>query len=350
MAPTPALTTEEVSTLRKLFDKELYSKTNIEHWLDCEAQLRTPPFTANVRTFDRNGTPQHIPAKGQGGQLRFCSYHQTVQAAESQPQADPEFDGMLVRVTNAHSLVEPRDCCLYEKQEEEFKHYADKWLESPFCKRLMGYVADKARNMTEVKSVVCFGLGPLGPDEDFTGFHIMTCYLQHIAAIHIRNTIERAQGKDIGSIPVYVQDPAYCSNCKRILKYDLDVNVKESNSGFLEVDGNTFVITVAPAAPIRQIVGDLTKDAGGPAGILCQPIDDDGVEAADKIVDMSSPNMYQFALRVKHHNMHVVCRAEKVDSSDEEDDSFNAVYHNEEHDTVQGSIFKDIGLYFKKKT
>jgi hypothetical protein len=214
----------------------------------------------------------------------------------------------------------------------------------------MNHIAKHAPNMAEVSSVVCFGLGRLTKDFEYLGFHVATCYLQHIAAIHIRNMLARLQGQSNIEIPIFVQDPAYCLNCKLILA-ELGITVLDSHKASLHVNEQAFVIAVAPSYPVRQIVGDMTscRASGGPAGILCTPIDDDGTESSDGVVCMSSPNMEQFMLRVRHRNKYVVMRDEKANTSDEDDDTMNTVYYSKEVPEVQGSIFKEIGLYFRKK-
>lgn len=45
--------------------------------------------------------------------------------------------------------------------------------------------------------------------------------------------------------------------------------------GFLQVDRNSFVMTINPGAPICGTVADLTLNDGGPAALFCNKIDQD---------------------------------------------------------------------------
>jgi hypothetical protein len=346
---SPSLTTEERLTLTSPFDLQLYNKANIEHWIQCEKKLSEPPFSTHVTTFDRKGRPSEIKVKGANKRLRFCGYNQTVQAADEQPEADPEFDNVLVRAYTLEPGRAPKDCCLKEGKLEELRQYAEEWLQSPFYFKLLAHVSARAAKMTEVKSFLCFGLGRLGPDLGYQGLHVASCYLQHIAAIRMRDVIAQRQNKNKDDIPIYVQDPAYCSNCKHILEHELGMKVLDSHEACLKINDNAFVMTVAPSYPVRQIVGDITDcwKSGGPAGILCGVINNDGIECGEKRVDQSSPSMEQYRLRAVDHNMKVEFTREKSDSSEESDDAENAVQHD--GIMVVGAIFGEFGLYFKKK-
>ncbi|KAF1921270.1 hypothetical protein BDU57DRAFT_592139 [Ampelomyces quisqualis] len=346
-----AMTKVEVDVLKETFKKQLFKKEYIAYGIECEKKLNQPPYETVIKTFDGYGNEHNIPAKGPGKILRHVSYHQAVHSAQEQPASDQGFEGMLSRVTDAPPPTPPNNCCLYNGRKEEYEKLTENWLQSSFYQPFIDRVEEKVRRMTEVKSVACFGLGRLMKDMDLPGSHIITNYLQHIVALKIRNLIEKVQkGKVTENIPIYTQDPAYCTNCKSILEKELGFQVMESNSGYLKVDANSFVITCAPAAPVRQIIGDLTKDSIGPAGMLCQPIDGDGVETAENIVDMPSPSIEQFALHAHKNDMKIVFRNDhSSDSSDEEGDMRNTVFYDEKYPSVIGSIFTDFALYFKKK-
>lgn len=344
-----ALFKTERLALEARFEDSLYSAEMIKHWEECRIKLNREPFEAIVRTFDSDGKVHEIPAKGPGKILRYCSYHQLIHEAEKQPKSDDAFEGMLVRVADADSATPPEECCLKPKRQEDYAEWTKEWKNSPFYFSFMDKFVSKARLMTEVKSVACFGLGELKQDTDRSPYdHIIANYLQHIVALEIRNWLAFKQKMEPKNIPIYAQDPKYCTNCKDILENELGFQVVEGNSGFLNVDGNTFVVTSAPTVPVRQIVGDLTKGVGGPAGFLCQPIDGDGVEASDGIVDMPSRNLYQFAVAATRNHMMAVWRTERDDSSDEESDVTNSVYYDEQYPVVKASIFPDFAIYLKK--
>jgi hypothetical protein len=169
---------------------------------------KKPPYKTVVITFDATGSPYSIPIEGKGKKLIFCSPKQTVQPSEEQPKAtDLEFDGMLVRALTPEPVMTPENCCQQrETTLAELEEYAKRWVDSPSYSRLMSYVVKNAPRAAEVKQLVCFGLGRLRPDFGYQGLHIATCYIQHTAAIHMRDLIAQKQGKDKTSIPIYVQD------------------------------------------------------------------------------------------------------------------------------------------------
>lgn len=241
-----------------------------------------------MRTYDGDGKAVQIAAKGPNKIFHFCSYHQAVHKGEAQPVADSAFANMLVRVTSASDALTPDECCnnppagVREEERHKYCHSGTRqleytkmtshWKNTQHYKDLMGFLEQRTDRMTEVKSVACFGLGRLGANSDRSPDHLIANYLQHIAALDIRNLFARKQKVPKSNIPIYTQDPAYCSECVKTLEAELGFEVLPSNTGFLKVDGNTFVMTIHPGAPIRQIIGDITADEGGPAGLFCPPI------------------------------------------------------------------------------
>jgi hypothetical protein len=348
MTPIPNMKREEIAALRACFNKNLYTADNIKHWEECEVKLNAPPYKATIRTFDGNGEAHEIPAQGPGKILRYASYHQAVHKAEAQSASDKGFEYMLVRVTDADPATPPKECCDTEGRKEKYAEYTKQWKATAWFGNFIKKVEEKAKSMVEVKSIACFGLGHLEANPNFAPTHMIANYLQHVVVLEIRTLLAVEHKVPPEDIPIYAQDPKYCTNCKDILEKELGFTVMESNSGFLKVDGNTFVITSAPSVPVRQIVGDLTKDVGGPAGILCQPIDGDGVETANKIVDMPSPSINEFANKAYLTNMAMTFTAERADSSDEESDLQNSVFYSDEYAQVYGSILPDFAIYLKK--
>jgi hypothetical protein len=78
---------------------------------------------------------------------------------------------------------------------------------------------------------------------------------QHLAAATIRDTIQGgiqyAAGKS-GSIEIVAQDPAYDEQCTRILREELSIRAVTDLTGFRSITQNTFVISMAPGAPMLQ--------------------------------------------------------------------------------------------------
>jgi hypothetical protein len=355
--PIPALRKKQRIALEKLFAMRLYSKENIAKWVECDKKLRDSSEEVNVDTYDSTGQMHTIKARGPGKQLRYCSYHQVAHPEEEQPASDEAFKGMLVRVTDYKPPMEPVECCDVQKSIVRYDGFERNWMQTKFYSRFMGYVHTYILKMSDVKSVVCFGLGKLMVDEDTyspDGYHAATTFLQHAATVHIRDMIALAQKKPRASIPIYAQDPAYCSHCKMSLKNRWDIEVMDFNSGFLKADQDTFVVSTCPAAPVRQVVGDLTYHSGmlGPAGMLTEPTHSSGVEAANRVVDVPSPRFHEFVLAATKNELkkHLVSPSENPESSDEESDENNMVYWDETRVSVPGAVFGSLGMYFSKKS
>jgi len=86
-------------------------------------------------------------------------------------------------------------------------------------------------------------------------------------------------------------------------------------------------VTKAPDVPVRQIVSDLAMDEGGPAGILCDRIEEDIKDIVQEypFPDPSSPRLHKFMVDNKQMELLL-------------DDSGSNI-----------QIFEEVGMYLKKK-
>jgi hypothetical protein len=92
----------------------------------------------------------------------------------------------------------------------------------------------------------------------------------------VRDIFAQQQG---GNVPgVYAQDPAYDPFDTAYLSEQFGITVLQDPEGFKALNGNTFVISLAPNVPVRQIAIDMTHEFDGPAGFLCGAIQSDGME------------------------------------------------------------------------
>ncbi|KAF2246230.1 hypothetical protein BU26DRAFT_521683 [Trematosphaeria pertusa] len=133
-------------------------------------------------------------------------------------------------------------------------------------------LADDAVKVPGIDKIVCIGMGALKRVDWF---------LQHVSVSRIRKILADKQGKAITAIPIYAQDPYYCRKCKAILR-EMDFEIVEDPDGFMKIDNNTFVISIHPSVPVRQIAVWRTRE-GGPAGMLCNRIyDEEVVEQKEK--------------------------------------------------------------------
>ncbi|KAL1595304.1 hypothetical protein SLS60_009994 [Paraconiothyrium brasiliense] len=134
--------------------------------------------------------------------------------------------------------------------------------------RLKSLIDKYQSALKHIDKVICFGLGSL---------HIgkARSFVQHKAAATVAEALTKLRrDNNISTTPVIIlaQDPAYCSNCIKILKDDLKIIATAEYEDFFKVDRNTFVVSFAPAGPIFPIIADLTLNSAGPAAMLCDEI------------------------------------------------------------------------------
>lgn len=135
---------------------------------------------------------------------------------------------------------------------------------------LTGLIHKHADKLQGVDQILCFGLGPLDQKRPKS-------FVQHLAAVTIRDTLHdiRSEKGVTTTIPIIAQDPLYCLHCKLELQKELEIRAVTDQEGFLAVTKNSIVITVAPGAPVCQIIADITVDDGGPLALLCNSFNDD---------------------------------------------------------------------------
>ncbi|CAJ2512436.1 Uu.00g054510.m01.CDS01 [Anthostomella pinea] len=151
-------------------------------------------------------------------------------------------------------------------------HYTDKELMDKFNKAQKqwqiewqsdGTEAGKLRNQLtaalsksfEITKVVCLGLGSLSSNKRDLRVR------QHCLALSIRDLVLKSSSK---ACPVFVQDPGYSEQDKKVLKGHgmkiLDGSLGKQE-GFVEIDDSTFVLSIGATAPINTIVCDSSTPA-----------------------------------------------------------------------------------------
>lgn len=133
---------------------------------------------------------------------------------------------------------------------------------------LQKYIKEFGKQLVNVDKILCCGLGSLNGTKPKT-------FVQHLAAVTVRDEIHKLRGGKGVKIEIIAQDPAYCTNCTQVLKGVLDITAVTGFEGHLSLTRNTFVISVFPGGPVCQMVADLALDFGGPAAMLCDAFDDD---------------------------------------------------------------------------
>lgn len=155
------------------------------------------------------------------------------------------------------------------------QNWKTEWENSKFHHELIVLLETHAGSASQrIDQIICFGLGNIislsGPRAQ------RRSYVQHLAACTVRDTLASQQG---GAAPtVFAQDPEYKSVDTSYLSEHFDCTVLDDPEGFRALNGNTFVITVSPNVPVRQVALDMTYDSDGPAGFLCDAIRSDGLE------------------------------------------------------------------------
>ncbi len=81
---------------------------------------------------------------------------------------------------------------------------------------------------------------------------------QHAAVLTLREIL-KARGA--GEIKCFAQDPMYRDADVEVLE-EVGIEVLGDPRAFLEVDGETFVLCVAPNVPVRQVIADIARPAG----------------------------------------------------------------------------------------
>ncbi|KAF1960528.1 hypothetical protein CC80DRAFT_580144 [Byssothecium circinans] len=174
--------------------------------------------------------------------------------------------GLRYQSSRSH-MYNPEEKISSEDLEKSILRWTAAWKGSGICDIIVKTLKANAETMPRINRVVCFGLGCLNRDsKDGPGM----CYVQHLAAATIRDTLQTAQPNDQGHpnvIEVHAQDPEYTPRCKGLLE---KINIKTVNATLAEgmtlIDKNTFVMTMTSDPDIFDPVVVLTLPEG-PAGL-----------------------------------------------------------------------------------
>ena len=166
-----------------------------------------------------------------------------------------------------HELPENPIACFHcLGKSVDFKSLETDWKQSNLCEKLVQYLKENAHIMRPIHRIVCFNLKSHNGPEDDTSFR------QHLVAITIRDTLQ-----DIGTdTPIQIiAQGAYCKHwVEPLAKMEFGITVVEEPDGFLHVDQNTLVITMSEAKThFRDWALDKTFEVGGPAALLCPPVE-----------------------------------------------------------------------------
>jgi hypothetical protein len=154
--------------------------------------------------------------------------------------------------------------------------WQEEWEASDLYAQLTAFLGKHAgAAMRRVDQIICFGLGRPVSQSSYPR-ELRRSYVQHLAACTLRDLFAAKQNDAAPTI--YAQDPAYQSSDTVYLAEHFGIPVIADPEGFKALNGNTFVMSVSPNVPVRQIALDMTHDSHGPAGFFCDHIGSDGLE------------------------------------------------------------------------
>ncbi|KAH3943801.1 hypothetical protein HBI56_044560 [Parastagonospora nodorum] len=174
------------------------------------------------------------------------------------------------------------------------------WEASDIHHRLVAFLEEHAGTTTQVDQIICFGLG--SPVSSRHPRILRRAYTQHLAACTIRDLFARHQNSPAPKI--LAQDPRYTPIDMAYLSTHFSTTTLPDPEAFRALNGTTFVISISPDVPVRQVALGMTHDSGGPAGFLCCAIEDNGLgcksvtmqngEEVFRFTDNSSPGLWEF--------------------------------------------------------
>jgi hypothetical protein len=153
----------------------------------------------------------------------------------------------VYNIVNISELT-PEESAIFERQVSQWHKLKD---------RLTKSIKDHGDKLKDVDQIICFGLGSFCYNQPRS-------FMQHLAALTVRNAIQDLRN-DSAQIKILAQDPAYCSNCKDIALEQLEgIEAVTTFKGHRLLSKTTLTISIAPGAPVCQIIADITRKYGGP--------------------------------------------------------------------------------------
>lgn len=144
-----------------------------------------------------------------------------------------------------------------EDVEVAFHNIRQKWKGIEDCKQLMR-ILDQSNRQVDNCKIVGFACSSISL-EGFVAKHFIRPAKQHALLLTLQELYAK-YGHEAGGPPCYIQDPVYNEIDKSILGGHGMV-VLDDPDGFLEVDENTFVISIAANVPVKEIVLENVKPA-----------------------------------------------------------------------------------------
>lgn len=114
----------------------------------------------------------------------------------------------------------------------------------------------RAIQVPRITRIVAFNCGSMAWAEEAQ----VPALIRHAIVLFFQREMAEQQQTPLHGIEVVVQDPLYTERDARVLR-QAGCKIVHDPRGFLEIDEETLVISLASNIPVRQIVADLAKPA-----------------------------------------------------------------------------------------
>ena len=153
----------------------------------------------------------------------------------------------------------PKNLTTLEELQEAFKEYYDEWLPSKtrccLVEQMEALTPEQACGITKIVGI---GLGALtDPEQSENPLQDIRALVQHAAIRAIADTLKKQNGGR--EVECYAQDPENDQDVTVQFLRTIGITPLNDPKAFLEIDENTFVVSVCPNIPVRQIVSDIAR-------------------------------------------------------------------------------------------
>ncbi|OQD86524.1 hypothetical protein PENANT_c007G00930 [Penicillium antarcticum] len=280
--PRKRPTVEEAEArIHELYDsgKAFFTKKAISDiWEQCQ---RNPRYGDKITTTDLNGDDVEIEV-------------QTGQIQEFRSQSDVAQQTHLIDL-ETKELLPPYPTLEPEVVAQHFDKCVQEWKNSQTCTDFQNLLSSFAKGH-RINKIVGFALGSMsyldkGQGEE-KSYHRRRSASQHALQLTIRDWVlgrnGDSAGGEIGSIASYVQDPYYTAIDKEVLT-KAGLEVIDDPRGWLEVDEQSAVLSIAPNVSVKEIIADLARPA---IVIWCRVTEKDYITKEEgSLTDPDSPRV-----------------------------------------------------------
>lgn len=172
-----------------------------------------------------------------------------------EPYHGVDIDG----VPNYHSIEiahsRPQDNSIRNNLDEiraNFDTHGEPWLASQECREIVEPLLSQSTR--KIRKIVAFALGSMARADSEA---VPRWTIQHALVLGIADALHKTYGYEISC---FSQEPLYTDDDKTFLD-EKKITVLEDPMGFLEVNEETLVISIAPNVCVKEILADLTRPA-----------------------------------------------------------------------------------------